>query len=134
MIRISRWFGRDFGLASILITATAGLLLGTASADDRILRTNLRADAKTLNPIQNSELFSGNVIKHMYESLTTLDIDGNIVPGLATSWATSSDGLSAGFTLREGIKFHSGREIPRWISLPCAFTVIVSVTRSKPSE
>ncbi len=111
MIRISRWFGRDFGLASILITATAGLLLGTASADDRILRTNLRADAKTLNPIQNSELFSGNVIKHMYESLTTLDIDGNIVPGLATSWATSSDGLSASFTLREGIKFHSGREL-----------------------
>lgn len=95
----------------MVVVVIGGMFLNPAFADQKILRTNLRADAKTLNPIQNSELFSGNVIKHMYESLTTLDIDGNIVPGLATSWTTSIDGLSASFTLREGVKFHSGREL-----------------------
>ena len=98
-------------LATSIVAIVAGLFMNIASADEHILRTNLRADAKTLNPIQNSELISGNVIKHMYESLTTLDIDGNIIPGLATSWETASDGLSASFTLREGVKFHSGREL-----------------------
>ncbi len=92
------------------ITAIAGLFLGAAVADDRILRTNINADAKTLNPIQNSELISGEILKHVYESLTTLDMDGNIVPGLATSWSTSDDGMSATFILREGVLFHSGRE------------------------
>ena len=95
----------------MVVALIGGMFLSPAFADEQILRTNLRADAKTLNPIQNSELFSGDVIKHMYESLTTLDIDGNIVPGLATAWKTSDDGLSATFTLREGVKFHSGREL-----------------------
>jgi ABC-type transport system substrate-binding protein len=47
---------------------------------------------------------------HVYESLTTLDEDGNVVPGLATSWHTSEDGMSASFILRRGVRFHSGRE------------------------
>jgi len=93
------------------IAAIAIFFVGIASAGNQILRTNIDADAKTLNPIQNSELYSGDILKHVYESLTTLDVDGNVVPGLATSWATSEDGMSATFTLREGVKFHSGREL-----------------------
>lgn len=111
MFRICHRKDHNFRLVRIVVAVSAGLLLSVAFAGDQILRTNLRADAKTINPIQNSELFSGDVIKHMYESLTTLDIDGNIVPGLATTWETSDDGLSATFTLREGVKFHSGREL-----------------------
>jgi peptide/nickel transport system substrate-binding protein len=92
------------------VATITSLCLGAAIADAQILRTNINADAKTLNPIQNSELISGEILKHVYESLTTLDIDGNIVPGLATSWSTSDDGMSATFKLREGVRFHSGRE------------------------
>jgi len=94
----------------IVVAAIASVFLSAAVADDQILRTNINADAKTLNPIQNSELISGEILKHVYESLTTLDIDGNIVPDLATSWSTSDDGMSATFKLREGVRFHSGRE------------------------
>jgi oligopeptide transport system substrate-binding protein len=94
----------------IVVAAIASLFLSAAGVDAQILRTNINADAKTLNPLQNSELISGEILKHVYESLTTLDIDGNIVPGLATSWSTSDDGMSATFRLREGVKFHSGRE------------------------
>jgi len=61
------------------MVAIAILFVSTASAGNQILRTNIDADAKTLNPIQNSELYSGDILKHVYESLTTLDIDGNVV-------------------------------------------------------
>jgi ABC-type oligopeptide transport system substrate-binding subunit len=54
------------------ITVIAGIFLSAASADQRILRTTIDADVKTLNPIQNSELYSGVVMTHVYESLTTL--------------------------------------------------------------
>ncbi len=36
------------------------------------------------------------------------DPDGNIVPGLATEWGPSEDGLTWTFTIREGVKFHNG--------------------------
>jgi peptide/nickel transport system substrate-binding protein len=36
------------------------------------------------------------------------DADGNLVPGLATEWAPSEDGLTWTFTLREDVLFHNG--------------------------
>jgi peptide/nickel transport system substrate-binding protein len=36
------------------------------------------------------------------------DTEGNLVPGLATEWAPSEDGLTWTFTIREGVIFHNG--------------------------
>ena len=36
------------------------------------------------------------------------DSEGALVPGLATEWVASEDGLSWTFTIREGVKFHNG--------------------------
>lgn len=49
-------------------------------------------------------------MQNMYETLVRIDpIDDSIVPVLATDWANSEDGLEWRFTLREGVKFHSGK-------------------------
>jgi len=36
------------------------------------------------------------------------DADGALVPGLATEWVASEDGLTWTFTIRDGVKFHNG--------------------------
>jgi len=46
-----------------------------------------------------------------YNTLVAYDSEGNLVPELATEWEFGDDGLSMTFELREGVKFHNGREM-----------------------
>ncbi|MGF7174339.1 ABC transporter substrate-binding protein [Azospirillum doebereinerae] len=45
---------------------------------------------------------------NLYEPLTRVDAEGNVVPALARTWTVSEDGLTYRFTLRSGAKFHDG--------------------------
>lgn len=45
----------------------------------------------------------------LYDYLVYIDpLTGNLVPGIASSWATSTDGKSVQLFLRKGIQFHQG--------------------------
>lgn len=50
----------------------------------------------------------GDVI---FETLVEIDTKFNILPALAKSWEIADDGLQYTFSLREGVKFHNGREM-----------------------
>ena len=54
-----------------------------------------------------TEAFNGNV----YEGLFRLTDDGDVEPLLAESNTVSEDGLTYTFTLRDGVTFHSGKEL-----------------------
>lgn len=54
-----------------------------------------------------TEALNGNV----YEGLFKLTDDGKVEPLLATKYTTSADGLTYTFTLRDGVKFHSGKAL-----------------------
>jgi peptide/nickel transport system substrate-binding protein len=54
-----------------------------------------------------TEAFNGNV----YEGLFKLTDDGKVENLLATKYAVSADGLTYTFTLRDGVKFHSGKAL-----------------------
>ncbi|WP_299293016.1 ABC transporter substrate-binding protein [uncultured Tateyamaria sp.] len=45
---------------------------------------------------------------NVFEGLTRFMGDGSVVPGLASSWEISDDGLTYTFTLRDGVTFHDG--------------------------
>src|SRR6266542_1113845 len=70
----------------------------------------LESELRTLDPVVSTQLVERTVFYQMYESLVTIDDKLNIKPGLATSWVTSSDGLTYTFTLRKGVKFHDGTD------------------------
>lgn len=45
---------------------------------------------------------------NVFEGLTRFTETGAIVPGLASSWQISADGLEYTFTLNDGVRFHDG--------------------------
>ena len=46
----------------------------------------------------------------VYNRLVDVDDNFNVLPELATEWSVSADGLTWTFKLREGVKFHSGKD------------------------
>jgi peptide/nickel transport system substrate-binding protein len=47
-------------------------------------------------------------MQQLFNGLTWIDDEGNIVPALAESWEVSDDGTEYTFQLREGVTFHNG--------------------------
>lgn len=63
----------------------------------------------SLDPVKgNAFLWEGNVILAIYDRLLRMDLEGNYVPELATSWTISDDKLKITFKLRDGVVFHDG--------------------------
>jgi peptide/nickel transport system substrate-binding protein len=68
------------------------------------------ADADTLNPLLADDYTSLTVIELLFERLLAVDSQtGSIVPGLASSWRVSADGLIITFILREDVLWHDGQ-------------------------
>ena len=47
----------------------------------------------------------------VYEKLTEINTDGELIPSLATSWEASDGGRTWTFQLREGVTFHDGKTL-----------------------
>jgi peptide/nickel transport system substrate-binding protein len=79
--------------------ATATLAFGT-STDPIVLDGALVSDGESLRAIDQ-----------MFEGLVTLEPGGTeVIPGLASDWEISEDGMSYTFNLEEGVTFHDGEE------------------------
>ncbi len=59
------------------------------------------AEPLTLDPQKASGTWENNIIGDMFIGLFTENADGNPIPGMATSWTTSEDGLTWTFSLRD---------------------------------
>lgn len=57
-----------------------------------------------------AERNADNVASQIFEGLTWIDDEGNVVPALAESWEISEDGTEYTFKLRQGVKFHNGED------------------------
>jgi peptide/nickel transport system substrate-binding protein len=78
------------------------------SATESKVRIAVDQELSTVDP-SAMWLTADYVIGFNYaERLITQDPSGKIIPGLASSWKVSSDGKKIDFTLRRGVKFHSG--------------------------
>jgi oligopeptide transport system substrate-binding protein len=100
-----------FLLAALLIfSSTACLPDQLPPAGEDILR--LRDSGPiTLDPAIAADFSSYTYIMQIFSGLVRLDHEMNAVPDIAESWESSTDGKTYTFHLRQGVKFHSGREI-----------------------
>jgi oligopeptide transport system substrate-binding protein len=65
----------------------------------------------TLDPAISADMSSHTYIVQIFSGLVRLDGELNTVPDIAESWEKSPDGKTYTFHLRQGVKFHSGREV-----------------------
>ncbi len=75
------------------------------------LQYYLTADPQTLDPALSTDVQSGEVVATLFDNLVRFDIDGNLVPSLATRWEADSSGRTYTFHLRTDATFPGGRRI-----------------------
>lgn len=69
------------------------------------------ANINSLDQMTSNTISTRNIAMNMYESLVTRDENNNTIPELAESFEESADKLTYTFKLRQGIKFHNGKEM-----------------------
>jgi len=68
-------------------------------------------DPLTLDPAISGETTSHSYVMQLFSGLICLDGDLETVPDIAERWDISSDGRTYTFYLRQGVRFHNGREV-----------------------
>jgi peptide/nickel transport system substrate-binding protein len=94
---------------AVLLTACSGGG-GAPSGGDAggTLVVGATSDPDTLFPWKATQFQAVNVLEQLYGTLTELDTDLEVVPGLAESWQVSGDGRTITMTLRQGVTFTDG--------------------------
>lgn len=96
-------------LVTALAFATRGAFAQGEPTPGGILRLAQSSDAQPRNALASRA--GNNQWRHqVFDCLTVLDSEtGQPVPQLATSWEARDGGETMVFTLRDGVKFHTGR-------------------------
>ena len=70
------------------------------------------AEPPGLDPTANTAAAIDRVVyANIFEGLIKVDSKGRFVPGLATDWSVSPDGLTYDFILRKDVRFHNGEAV-----------------------
>ena len=73
------------------------------------VRVAQASDIQSLDPWTATDDATITVLRQVYEGLVDLEPGGlRVIPKLAESWTTSSDGRVWTFRLRQGVRFHDG--------------------------
>lgn len=71
----------------------------------------MNTDVQSLDPQIQNDTTSEQVVKMLYNTLLKFQDDGTVVGDLAESWSVSEDKLTWTFNLKQGVKFHNGKEL-----------------------
>jgi oligopeptide transport system substrate-binding protein len=65
----------------------------------------------TLDPVYLDDVYESEVVNQIFEGLLTYDNNMNLKPALADYWEISPDKMIYTFYLKQGVRFHNGREL-----------------------
>jgi peptide/nickel transport system substrate-binding protein len=95
-----------------LIAATAALLVvGSAVAQDKVLRVVPHSNLNILDPIWTTQYMARNHGYMVYDTLFGTDEKNRIQPQMVEKWSESPDHRLWTFTLRPGLAFHDGKPV-----------------------
>lgn len=91
------------------LTVAALLLTTAAHAAQKDVTIGMQLEPPMLDPTGGAAAAIDEVVyANIFEGLTRFASDGSIIPGLASEWEISDDGLTYTFKLREGVTYHDG--------------------------
>ena len=107
---------RDFLLGSGAASLGAAYPAASARAAGpqgrpSIYRRGNGADPETLDPHKTSTVAEATILLDLYEGLSAYGPDGNLIPGAASGWTTSADGLTWTFSLRPDGRWSNGDSV-----------------------
>ncbi len=73
-----------------------------------VFTVGLATEPVSLDPAQGLYVAERLIDMQLYDTLTRLDAEGNLHPGLAAAWTMNDAATEFTFTLREGVAFHDG--------------------------
>jgi len=83
---------------------------GTGKVHRDTLTVAISREPKTLIPYGSNDTGTSYITSLIYNKLIDTDVNMNLIPCLATSWEQIDD-THYRFHLREGVKFHNGKEL-----------------------
>src|SRR5712691_11881553 len=95
------------------------------------LRLILGANPVTLDPALVTDIYGGAIVRQIFDGLVQFDANLKPIPALAEFWEASRDGRTWTFALRQGVKFHNGREVTAQ-DVVYSFTRLLTSTRPLP--
>ena len=104
-------------MASVVMGFAASMVALPVVAEtpaNMLVIANRIDDITTLDPAESFEFAGSDVSRNVYGKLVNFDplnLDAGYGPDLAESWTVSEDGKTITFTMREGVKFHSGNPV-----------------------
>jgi oligopeptide transport system substrate-binding protein len=90
-------------LAAAILAAS-----GVAASAQIVYHRGNDANPETLDPHKTSTVAEAHILRDLYQGLVTEAADASIVPGVATDWAVSEDGLTYTFNLRQDARWSNG--------------------------
>src|SRR2546428_2596946 len=104
-------FRRGFvALVAMLLSASSVAAAETPKRGG-VLRVGNLGEPPALDAHWTTASITETLTNHVYEGLYSLDASNRPTPMLAESHTVSKDGLTYTFKLRQGIKFHNGKEM-----------------------
>src|SRR6266498_4514257 len=98
-------------VAAILLVAGGVAFGADAPRKGGVIRVGNLGEPPSLDAHWTTASITETLTNHIYEGLYSLDSTNKPIPMLAESVAISKDGLVYTFKLRQGIKFHNGKEM-----------------------
>lgn len=97
---------------AIAVPMASGAVQAATPKDVLVVAQNID-DIVAIDPAQAYEFTSGELVTNTYDRLVQYDAEDPTVlaPGLATKWTADDANKTITFTLRDGVKFHSGNPV-----------------------
>jgi len=89
----------------------SSIIVSTDLAGRQALSRSLDDEPRSMDTQLTNDVQGQRIADDLFEGLTTIDVAGRVAPGVATSWETSSDGLTWVFHLRPQARWSNGQPV-----------------------